>query len=114
MAIKDYTREVGPVRAVQWTGSNEAELLELLGEVPAAKDSTIKSFVQDEKFCLFYNQNKYPMYTEDWLVLDNGGYYVLSKSQFAQVFVDIPRIAIAQKAEADARERPPVVAEPAG
>lgn len=101
MAIEDFTREVGPVRAVQWTGSNEAELLELLGEVPAASDSVTKSFVQDEKFCLFYNQNKYPMYAEDWLVLDNGGYYVLSKSQFAQVFVDIPRIAVAQRAESE-------------
>ena len=32
------------------------------------------------------------MYPTDWLVLDAGRLYVLNKSQFKQVFVDIPAL----------------------
>ena len=86
-----YNRLNGNVEAVQWDGSNEAEMKALINKAPAEwADSNIKSFVEDEKYCLFLRGNKFPMYPEDWLVLDAGRLYVLNKSQFKQVFVDIP------------------------
>ena len=86
-----YNRPNGNVEAVQWTGSNEAAMKALIKKAPEAwAESAIKSFVEDEKYCLFLKGNKFPMYSEDWLVLDNGRLYVLNKSQFKQVFVDIP------------------------
>lgn len=86
-----YNRPIGNVEAVQWTGANEAAMQALIEKAPDAHaDSAIKSFVEDEKYCLFLSGNKFPMYAEDWLVLDAGRLYVLNKSQFKQVFIDIP------------------------
>ena len=88
-----YNRLNGNVEAVQWNGRNEDEMKALINKAPAEwADSTIKSFVEDDKYCLFLSGNKFPMYPEDWLVLDAGRLYVLNKSQFKQVFVDIPAL----------------------
>lgn len=88
-----FNRLNGNVEAVQWTGSNEAEMKALIEKAPAEwADSAIKSFVESDKYCLFLRGNKFPMYPEDWLVLDAGRLYVLSKSQFKQVFMDIPAL----------------------
>ena len=86
-----FNRLNGNVEAVEWDGRSEADMKALIEKAPAEwADSTIKSFVEDEKYCLFLRGNKFPMYPTDWLVLDAGRLYVLNKSQFKQVFIDIP------------------------
>lgn len=87
-----YTRTQGTVEAVQWETTNEVDFKAVLAMFDSKSEDGMESFVKDDVYLVFIDKVMKAVWATDYLVVEAGRAYILSKSQFEQVFVRYPLV----------------------